>query len=48
MEKVLFPFYYLKLRLDVFMGKRKTEHPLDLKWRWKHWRRNRQQTTRLF
>jgi len=48
MEKILFSLYYLKLRLGVFMGKHKTEHPLDLKWRWDHWKRNRQQTARLF
>jgi hypothetical protein len=48
MEKVLFSFYYFKLRLNVLMGKHKTEHPLGLKWRWKHWQRNRQQTVKLF
>ena len=49
MEKVLFSLYYFKLRLNVLVGKHKTEHPLDLKWRWKHWKRSRhQQTTKLF
>jgi hypothetical protein len=25
--------------MDVLLGRHKTEHPLDLKWRWMHWRR---------
>jgi hypothetical protein len=48
MERVLFAFYYLRLLAGVLFGKHKTEHPLGLKWRWKHWRRNRQQQGKLY
>ena len=43
MDKFLFFFYYIKLRVNVLTGRHKTEHPLDMKWRWKHWQRNRQE-----
>jgi hypothetical protein len=39
MDKIVFGYYFLKLRLDVLIGRHKTTHPLDIKWRWKHWLR---------
>ncbi len=36
-EKIRFWFYYIKLRLTVLLGIRKTLYPLDVEWRRKHW-----------
>ncbi|MGI9107876.1 MAG: hypothetical protein ACR2G4_16695 [Pyrinomonadaceae bacterium] len=33
--------YYLKLRLDVMLGRHRTPRPLDLDWRWRHWKQRR-------
>ena len=35
--------YYLKLRLDVLLGRHKTPRPLDINWRWRHWKRRKKQ-----
>jgi hypothetical protein len=49
MNKVLFSFYYLKLRMDVLLGRHKTLHPLNIKWRWGRWQRMREhRNARLF
>jgi hypothetical protein len=49
MDKVLFSIYYLKLRVEVMLGRHKTAHPLNIRWRWEHWQRTRgHRNARLF
>jgi hypothetical protein len=33
--------YYVKLRFDVLLGQHETPRPLDIGWRWRHWKRRR-------
>jgi len=33
--------YYLKLRLDVLLGRHRTPRPLGIAWRWRHWKQRR-------
>ncbi|MEJ7862987.1 MAG: hypothetical protein WKF90_15270 [Pyrinomonadaceae bacterium] len=37
MKIILFAYYYLKLRLNVLLGVRRTSNPLSIKWRWRYW-----------
>jgi hypothetical protein len=47
--KILFIFYYGKLRLRVLFGAHQTSRPLGIKWRWNHWIYNFQErSNRLF
>ena len=39
MKKIRFIFYYLGKIILVNTGLHQTENPLDLKWRWKYWRK---------
>ncbi len=39
MRKIRFLFYYLGKVITVNARLQQTENPLDLKWRWKYWRR---------
>ena len=38
MNLILFSMYYCKLQLSVLLGIHKTANPLDLSWRWQHWK----------
>ncbi len=33
--------YYVKLRLDVLLGRHHTPRPLGIGWRWRHWKHRR-------
>jgi len=33
--------YYVKLRLNVLLGRHRTPRPLGLGWRWRHWKNRR-------
>ncbi len=38
MKMLLFSMYYFKLQLTVMLGFYHTSHPLDIHWRWNHWK----------
>lgn len=38
MEKLSFLIYYVKLRLSVATGSRKTTNPINWRWRWGYWK----------
>ncbi|HKP72095.1 MAG TPA: hypothetical protein VJT82_04100 [Pyrinomonadaceae bacterium] len=33
--------YYIKLRLDILIGRHRTPRPLGLVWRWRHWQKRK-------
>lgn len=37
MNILLFVIYFIKLRINVWLGFHHTSNPLNLKWRWHHW-----------
>jgi hypothetical protein len=39
MRVIPFLLYYCKLRVSTIVGIHQTSHPLDIKWRWRHWQR---------
>ena len=42
MKLILFSIYYCKLYLSVAFGFYYTSLPLNVVWRWKYWKYNRQ------
>jgi hypothetical protein len=41
MDRILFSFYYVGLRLGTFLTLHETANPLDIKWRWNNWQHRR-------
>jgi hypothetical protein len=37
-DAVSFLIYFLRLRLNIALGQYYTANPVDIKWRWRHWR----------
>ena len=48
MKVILFTLYYVKLLLSVSLGIYKTEHPLDIKSRWRYWQKKNERRPHLF
>ena len=41
--------YYIRFRVEVYLGFHTTAFPIDISWRWRHWeqiRRNRRLSSR--
>lgn len=48
MRLILFTLYYVKLIIGVWLGIRQTDHPLDIRFRWRYWQKRNQRRPFLF
>ena len=42
LDALLFLLYFLRLRMNIILGQYYTANPVDIRWRWRYWHRQRE------